>query len=104
VSPLTDDIPADSPSQASTEAASIGQILEAIERLPDDLREIFSLVHIQGLSHAETADVVGVSTKTVQRRLRHSTSALAAKLSGVVAGESGRGVPGETRASGGTGP
>jgi RNA polymerase sigma-70 factor (ECF subfamily) len=101
VSPLTDDIPADPTSQVSTEAPSVRQILEAIERLTEELREIFSLVHIQGLTHAEAADVLGVSTKTVQRRLRQSATALAVELSGSVAGESGLGAAGKPPSSGG---
>ena len=42
---------------------------EVIEGLPEDEREVFDLVGIQGLTHAETAEVVGVSEKTVRRRL-----------------------------------
>jgi RNA polymerase sigma-70 factor (ECF subfamily) len=87
--PLPDDIPAESSSEVSTEAASIKQILAAIERLPEEQREVFSLIHIQGLTHAETADVLGLSTKTVQRRLHESVSALAAELSGFAAEELG---------------
>jgi RNA polymerase sigma-70 factor (ECF subfamily) len=34
-----------------------------------DEREVFDLVGIQGLTQAEVATVVGVSEKTVQRRL-----------------------------------
>jgi len=102
VSPLTDDVPADTPSQASTEAAGVGQILEAIEQLPEELREVFSLVHIQGLTHAEAADVLGVSTKTVQRRLRQSATALARELRGVVAGNPALGVAGKIPPSGGS--
>jgi RNA polymerase sigma-70 factor (ECF subfamily) len=47
-------------------------VLEAIDHLPDDEREVFSLVRVQGLTHAEAAEVVGVSTKTVQRRLNRA--------------------------------
>jgi RNA polymerase sigma-70 factor (ECF subfamily) len=87
LSPLADDIAIDLSSQDSTEAASITHILEAIERLPDEQREVFSLVHIQGLTHTETADVLGVSTKTIQRRLHESVSALAGELSGLAVGD-----------------
>jgi RNA polymerase sigma-70 factor (ECF subfamily) len=45
------------------------RMLGAIEGLPEDEREVFDLVGIQGLTHAEAAAVVGVSEKTVQRRL-----------------------------------
>ncbi len=84
---LRDDIPAESLSDASTEAASIKQILEAIERLPEEQREVFSLINIQGLTHAEAAEVLGLSTKTVQRRLHESVSALAGELSGLGDGD-----------------
>ncbi len=87
VFPLPEDVPAESADESPPDAASIRQILEAIERLPDELREIFSLVHIQGLTHAETAQVLGVSTKTVQRRLHESVSTLAGELGGLGAGE-----------------
>ncbi len=45
------------------------RILDAIESLPENEREVFSLVRIQGMTHFEAADIIGVSTKTVQRRL-----------------------------------
>jgi RNA polymerase sigma factor (sigma-70 family) len=45
------------------------RILEAIEGLPENEREVFSLVRIQGMTHAEVADTLSISTKTVQRRL-----------------------------------
>jgi RNA polymerase sigma-70 factor (ECF subfamily) len=48
------------------------RILEVIEGLPEDEREVFELVGIQGLTHAEAAAVVGVSQKTVQRRLHEA--------------------------------
>ncbi|MCC6678382.1 MAG: sigma-70 family RNA polymerase sigma factor [Phycisphaerales bacterium] len=87
---LADDIATTGPpTEVPIEAAGIRQILEAIDRLPEDEREVFSLVHIQGLTHAETAHVLDVSTKTVQRRLHQAVSALAGELSGLVAGDLG---------------
>jgi RNA polymerase sigma factor (sigma-70 family) len=56
------------------------RILEAIENLPEDEREVFELVRIQGLTHLEAAGVLGVSAKTVQRRLNHSLILLAKEL------------------------
>jgi RNA polymerase sigma-70 factor (ECF subfamily) len=44
-------------------------MLEAIGRLPEDEREAFDLVHVQGLSQAEASEVLGVATRTVKRRL-----------------------------------
>jgi RNA polymerase sigma-70 factor (ECF subfamily) len=57
------------------------RMLEAIESLPEEEREVFSLVRIQGMTQTEAADVVGVSAKTVQRRLTRSLLLLAEKLS-----------------------
>ncbi len=56
------------------------RMLEAIEGLPEDEREVFDLVGIQGLTHAEVATVVGVSEKTVQRRLNRARLLLAERL------------------------
>ena len=56
------------------------RMLEAIEGLPENQREVFDLVGIQGLTHAEAATVVGVSEKTVQRRLNRARLLLAERL------------------------
>ena len=56
------------------------RILGAIEGLPEDEREVFDLVGIQGLTHSEAATVVGVSEKTVQRRLSRARLLLAERL------------------------
>jgi RNA polymerase sigma-70 factor (ECF subfamily) len=55
-------------------------ILDVIEGLPEEEREVFDLVGIQGLTHAEAATVVGVSEKTVQRRLNRARLLLAERL------------------------
>jgi RNA polymerase sigma-70 factor (ECF subfamily) len=56
------------------------RILEAIDGLPAEEHEAFSLVRIQGLTQAEAAEVLGVSAKTVQRRLNHALLTLAERL------------------------
>lgn len=56
------------------------RILEAIEDLPEDEREVFGLVRIQGLAHAEAAELLGVSCKTVQRRLNRGLLLLSQRL------------------------
>jgi RNA polymerase sigma-70 factor (ECF subfamily) len=56
------------------------RMLAAIEGLPEDEREVFDLVGIQGLTHPEAAAVVGVSEKTVQRRLNRARLLLAERL------------------------
>jgi RNA polymerase sigma factor (sigma-70 family) len=65
--------------------SSLGQnatrMLAAIDNLPEGEREAFSLVRIQGLTHAEAADIACVSVKTIQRRLNRSRLLLAKELS-----------------------
>jgi RNA polymerase sigma factor (sigma-70 family) len=56
------------------------RMLGAIDGLPEDEREVFEMVRIQGLTHAEAAGVVGVSVKTVQRRLNRARLLLAEQL------------------------
>lgn len=56
------------------------RMLEAIDGLPEDEREMFDLVGIQGLTHAEAAGIVGVSEKTVQRRVNRARLLLAERL------------------------
>ena len=56
------------------------RILEAIDCLPEDEREVFDLVRIQGMSQADAARVVGVSPMTVHRRLNRCLQLLAKVL------------------------
>jgi RNA polymerase sigma-70 factor (ECF subfamily) len=56
------------------------RMLGAIEGLPEDEREVFDLVGIQGLTHVEAATVVGVSETTVKRRLNRARLLLAERL------------------------
>ncbi|MDX1928242.1 MAG: sigma-70 family RNA polymerase sigma factor [Pirellulaceae bacterium] len=62
---------------------SARKMLQAIDDLPVDVREVFSLVRIQGVSQVEAAEVLGVSAKTVQRRLNRSLLLLSQSLSDV---------------------
>jgi RNA polymerase sigma-70 factor (ECF subfamily) len=56
------------------------RMIKAIEGLPEEDREVFELIRIQGLSYAEAAAVVGASVKTVQRRLNRARILLAEQL------------------------
>jgi RNA polymerase sigma-70 factor (ECF subfamily) len=56
-------------SSVSTLSPNTIRMLEAIERLPDEEKETFCLVRVQGMTQAHAAEVLGVSVKTVQRRL-----------------------------------
>ena len=56
------------------------RILAAIDALPEEEREVVNLVRVQGLTHAEAADLLGVSAKTVQRRLHRGLVSLTEQL------------------------
>ena len=56
------------------------RILAAIEQLPEEEREAFDLVRIQGMSQAEAARVLGTSTPTLNRRLHRALNTLAVVL------------------------
>jgi len=56
------------------------RMLEAIDRLPEEEREVFGLVRVQGLTQREAGEVLDVSAKTVQRRLNRSLLLLAKQL------------------------
>ena len=69
--------PASSDSGLSAEGR---RMLEAIDRLPDEEREVFGLIRIQGLTQSEAAEVLGVSPKTVQRRMNRALLLLSKEL------------------------
>lgn len=69
------------------------QILEEIERLPQEEREVFDLVRIQGLSQAEAARLLDVSVKTVHRRVARAVMRLSEKLTGMDIVPTPRNVP-----------
>jgi RNA polymerase sigma factor (sigma-70 family) len=56
------------------------RMLEAIDGLPEDEREAFDLVRIQGLAYAEAAQLLGVAPRTVQRRLDRGLRLLTERL------------------------
>jgi RNA polymerase sigma-70 factor (ECF subfamily) len=59
-------------SSGSLLSADARRMLLAIDCLPEDEREAFDLLRIQGLTQGEAAEVLGVSAKTVQRRLHRA--------------------------------
>lgn len=79
--------PPDRQPPTGDDAATLHRILAAIEALPEDEREVFELVRIQGLTHVEAAELLGVVDKTIQRRLRRSVLLLAGSLGDLVAGD-----------------
>jgi len=57
-------------------------VQQAMERLPDEQREVVGLVLIEGLSYREAADIIGVPVGTVTSRLARGREALQSMLGG----------------------
>jgi RNA polymerase sigma-70 factor (ECF subfamily) len=55
-------------------------VQQAMERLPDEQREVIGLVLIEGLSYREAADIVGVPVGTITSRLARGREALQSML------------------------
>jgi RNA polymerase sigma factor (sigma-70 family) len=56
------------------------RMLQAIGALPEDEREAFDLVRIQGMTQVEAAELLGVSVVTVKRRLTRGLRLLEEQL------------------------
>jgi RNA polymerase sigma-70 factor (ECF subfamily) len=69
------------PASSGSVLTPVGRrMLDAIDQLPEEEREVFGLVHVQGLMQGEAAEVLGVSVRTVQRRLNRALLLLAKEL------------------------
>lgn len=77
-------------SSGSTLSPAGRRMLEAIDNLPEDEREAFDLVRIQGITHVEAAKLLGVSVKTIQRRLDRGLRILTEQLDDLGGGASPR--------------
>ena len=77
---LRDDLATAPESSASGLTPTARRILAAIDALPEAEREVVNLVRVQGLTQAEAVDLLGVSAKTVQRRLHRGLLSLTEQL------------------------
>ena len=59
---------------------TLSRILLAIDELPEEDREVFNLVRLNGMGTSEAAQLIGVSVKTVQRRLKRSLTVLVEQM------------------------
>jgi RNA polymerase sigma-70 factor (ECF subfamily) len=59
-----------------------GQIISAVQRLPEAQRVVMLLVAVEGLSYQEAADVLKVPIGTVMSRLSRARQAIGALFSG----------------------
>ena len=77
---LRESIVAAPQSSGSQISPNTRRILEAIDNLPEEEREVFELVRVQGMTHPEVAQLLGISAKTVQRRMNRGLVLLTSVL------------------------
>jgi RNA polymerase sigma-70 factor (ECF subfamily) len=58
------------------------QLVEAVGALPPQMQRAFTLHKLDGLSHAQTAQAMGISVKSVEKHVSAALKALTARLSG----------------------
>jgi RNA polymerase sigma-70 factor (ECF subfamily) len=77
---LGDADPASPQSTASQLSPVARRVLQAIDEMPEDEREVFELVRIQGMTHREAAECLGVAERSVERRLNRGLLLLRQQL------------------------
>lgn len=70
------------PDAAVTDKLEIARVRQAIDQLPNNLREVLILRGVDGVSQAETAAILQVSEKTVETRLYRARTKLRELLAG----------------------
>jgi RNA polymerase sigma-70 factor (ECF subfamily) len=75
---IADEPPAD---EAAAAAQRLRQVIAAVGELPPQAARAFRLHKLDGLSHAETARVMGLSVKAVEKHVSAAVKALTKRLS-----------------------
>jgi RNA polymerase sigma-70 factor (ECF subfamily) len=68
------------PSSGSGLTPNGRRMLETIDNLPEEEREVFGLVRVQGMTQTDAARVLGVAPVTVKRRLNRGLRLLSERL------------------------
>jgi RNA polymerase sigma-70 factor (ECF subfamily) len=74
---VADEPPAD---QAAAAAQRMRQLVAAVADLPPQMGRAFRLHKLDGLSHAETAQAMGLSVKAVEKHISAALKALTSRL------------------------
>ena len=64
------------PREAMDAAVDLGRIMAAMQRLPDEQREVVALILVEGFGYRETAELLGLPIGTVSSRLVRGRTAL----------------------------
>ena len=73
------------PFETAADREQAAQLWSLVERLDEDTRQTVHLHYYQGLSLAETAEVLGIAASTVKYRLREAVEFLKARTAGLKA-------------------
>ncbi len=73
----------ESPDEAATRADDTRQLLEEVASLPEPFREVVLLYYYDDVTYHDVAEILGVSTATVNARLTKARAILRERLSGV---------------------
>jgi RNA polymerase sigma-70 factor (ECF subfamily) len=76
---VAEEAPAD---QAVASRQRLRQLVDAVAELPPQMQRAFRLHKLDGLSHAETAEAMGISVKSVEKHISAALRALTARLGG----------------------
>jgi RNA polymerase sigma-70 factor (ECF subfamily) len=68
------------PDEAVASRQRLRQLVAAVDELPPQMRRAFRLHKLEGLSHAQTAQSMGISVKSVEKHISAALKALTAKL------------------------
>jgi RNA polymerase sigma-70 factor (family 1) len=74
--------PSASPDHEALEAETVAAVKQAVSRLPERCRLIFTLHREQGLTYAEVAEVLGISPRTVEVQIGRALKSLRKGLAG----------------------
>jgi RNA polymerase sigma-70 factor (ECF subfamily) len=72
--------PGDDPEAQAATRQDVRRFLDALARLPEEHRVVLSLFAVEGLDHAQIAEIVGVPPGTVWSRLHHARKRLGALM------------------------
>ena len=74
---VAEEPPAD---EAAASRQRLRQLVDAVAELPPQMQRAFRLHKLEGKSHAETARVMGISVKSVEKHISAALKALTARL------------------------
>lgn len=72
--------PGRSPEEQAAHEQRLARLREAIAQLPPKCQRVYLLKRVHGMSHAQVADVCGISVKTVEKHLAKALAKLRQKV------------------------